>query len=400
MAEAAPMVPLPNVGGIRARFLLPGVLGLVFAASAAMPECSVGSGIAVTRHVVAVMSEDPTSPLHNLRTGILLTDTGIVLTVLNPSLQDRTVDGANLLASNISQLKVKVFSNDLAVEDAVTGVIFGNDWRRNLVVIKLAPADVTKLAIQPLALVGFTGGATSDVCIVGFKETEPATYTALATDGIPRMPGREIQWVMTHRTDISEVGGAVIDPADGSLLGIIVGQSGETTDYLPIEFADTLLSQIFIARIMRDMESLMATKEVVQSGVGWTYQLLTRPDAAENPEDFQIRFFLQRYSTDLQISAVDVSTLLWGTDKNGNTDISVTAPEEYRPAPLPLENQNFIRYSAADMIAFARNQGFKSIERIRVSLIPKFTGPASHAANAANKTVFELPISIILTEVP
>ena len=401
MAEAAHMVPLPSVGGIRAKVFSFALLGHVFAASAAMPDCAVDGDVPVTRHVVAVQSDDPTSPLRNLRTGILLTDTGIVLTVLNPSLAEPTVNGADLLATDISQLTVKVFSNDLGADDAVTGVVFGNDWRRNLVVIKLAQADVAKLAVEPLALVGFTGGATSDVCIVGFKETEPDTYTALATDGIPRMPGTKILWTMDLRTATSQTGGAVIDPADGSLLGIIVGQRGDTTDYLPIEFADTLLSQVFIARIMRDMDSLMATKEVVQSGVGWTYQILTLPDAVENPEDLQIRFFLQRYSTDLQISAVNVSTQLWGTDENGDTDISVKPPEDYKPAPLQLENQNFIRYSAADMIAFARNQGFKSIERIRVSLIPKFTGPASAAANAANRrTVFELPISIILPEVP
>ena len=224
MAEAAHMVPLPSVGGIRAKVFSFALLGHVFAASAAMPDCAVVGVVPVTRHVVAVQSDDPTSPLRNLRTGILLTDTGIVLTVLNPSLAEPTVNGADLLATDISQLTVKVFSNDLGAGDAVTGVVFGNDWRRNLVVIKLAQADVAKLAVEPLALVGFTGGATSDVCIVGFKETEPDTYTALATDGIPRMPGTKILWTMDLRTATSQTGGAVIDPADGSLLGIIVGR--------------------------------------------------------------------------------------------------------------------------------------------------------------------------------
>jgi hypothetical protein len=248
-----------------------------------------------------------------------------------------------------------------------------------------------------LALVGFTGGGTTDVCVVGFREFEPGKFHAEPRHKITRTAGSDILWHLGFRADLPEMGGAVIDPADGSLLGIIVGSAGDSTDFLPIEFADTLLSQVFIARIMRDMDSLMATKDLVQSGVGWNYQILNSAGSAENPADFQIRFFLQRYSTDLPISNVEVSTLLWGTDSDGNTDISVQTSRDDRPDTLPLENQNFVEYSASKYIDRAKNLGFRSIDRIRVSLIPKFKRPAGHPGNdEKKKTVFEFQIFVNL----
>ncbi len=262
-----------------------------------------------------VSSGDAGSFLSTPRTGILVSDRGLILTVrrVNSPGAPNDPSAVDMLGMQIDDLSVNVSTKEDG--DTANGVIIGHDWPRNLVLIKIQEDDVARLGLVPAPAAGFSGKSGGLVCLLGYRDGDPNE----ATGPLQARSTGDIRWEVDHTADISELGGAVIAPETGALVGIVESRTGNVTRYLPIEFADTLMSQVFIARIIREMENLISISEDVSTAMNWTYQILPN----DEPGEYDIRFFFDQDTDRLKFDTVEASTRLWGVDPEGEPGVSV-----------------------------------------------------------------------------
>jgi hypothetical protein len=361
-------------------------LSLLTAGGAAAASCE---GVGADTHVVVLEAMDATSPLSRRRSGVLISSSGLILSVLN--LEDDGIGAAGMLNTAASALRVNVWTGGTPRNQAVAGVVFGYDAPRNLIAIKISDQDVARLGLEEIRFGRMSGNPPAQVCLAGFREFGDR-MNVTTTGNIARLGDGGIHGILDHSAQHTQMGGAVLDPA-GGLLGIVMQSDGAITRYLPIEYADTLISQVFIGRIMKEMDSLTSTSEEVQTAVGWSHHI-TRND--RNSGALQIRFFFEQYASNLIVDVVRISTELTGTDKYGNQRAKVLGTPDEARDDISVDGKNYVQYIADRHFARAANQGFRSIDTIRISLIAQFRAQDGRALDLRSRSaVFELPIDII-----
>ncbi|WP_162683478.1 hypothetical protein [Rhodobacteraceae bacterium DSL-40] len=352
----------------------------------------------LSRQVVMLASDEAGAILHDPRTGVLVSESGLVLSILNLSATATEINATDLLEAPLEKLKVQTWSDIVDRPAAAAGIIIGHDWRRNLVLVKIPDDEVTRLELVPATLAGFNDSSQDAVCLIGFRQNNQNRYRAEVPASVNPRPGLDIRWTVEHKIEREEIGGGIFDSIGGALLGIVESQDGDETRYLPVEYADTLMSQVYIALIMRQMDDLIRTSEQVQTGINWTYQIIGGSSDNEGGQRLHIRFFFDQYTDELAFDTVEVSTTLWGIDSRGERDISVALSAEDAREPVNLkEGSNYFDYYADKLFKKAQALGFTRLDRIRIKLKPAFHYPSGwRNSGPERRTSFELPISIDL----
>ncbi|MFN3524871.1 MAG: hypothetical protein ACK4YU_02175 [Paracoccus sp. (in: a-proteobacteria)] len=360
---------------------------LLTAGGGAAASCE---GVGANTHLVVLEAQDAASPLSRRRSGVLISRSGLILSVLN--LEENGIGASGMLNTDPSALRVNVWSDRTPRDQAVAGVVFGYDAPRNLIAIKISDQDVARLGLDEIGFGRMSGNPPAKVCLAGFREFG-GRMNVTTTGNITRLGDGGIHGILDHSAQHTQMGGAVLDPTDGGLLGVVMQSDGAVTQYLPIEYADTLISQVFIGRIMKEMDSLTSTSEEVQTAVGWSHHI-TRNDRSLGT--LQIRFFFEQYASNLIVDVVRISTELTGTDRDGNQGAKVLGTPDEARDDIVVDGKNYVQYIADRHFTRAANQGFRSIDTIRISLIAQFRAQdgAGHVLRSRT-AVFELPIDII-----
>lgn len=132
--------------------------------------------------------------------------------------------------------------------------ILGVDVRRSLLLLKISILSQDDVDLEPVPVSSRSMKGELALCFVGYEKDEKAptinsVHSSKSTTGV--------HWRTNDlEVDTSALGGAVIRQETGELGGLISNTNGGGTDFLPIEYTDTLLSQLFIARIVSYMEPL------------------------------------------------------------------------------------------------------------------------------------------------
>lgn len=368
------------------------VVALVLSAGQGGPAAAQCPGLTPETHLVVLDAENPTSRMNGPRTGILVSGSGLILSVLNR--EPGGIDATDMLNMAVNDLRVNVWSDQVPRQDSAAGVIFGHDARRNLIAIKISDQDVARLGLTEIRFGRLADLPRSRVCIAGFREAGDRLHVA-STGDIRAGNGGGIHGVLDHRARHSEMGGAVLDPSDGGLLGIVVEENGDATQFLPIEFADTLMSQVFIGRIMKEMDALVSTSEQVRTAVGWSHHITRQ---SQRPASLQIRFFFEQYASNLSVRAVRIVTELTGT-RDGRPGVNVDGSlDELRDTVVVTPpHANYIEYMADRHFERAVARGFTHIDTIRIELIAQLQSHGDTTPELqSRRTVFELPIDISL----
>lgn len=355
----------------------------------ALADCTLVNNMSPIEQVVLIDASDAGGPVKGERTGILVTDNGVVLSALRRGDADRDLGTQAMLGHDLATLKVRVRSATTSTDVSVEGLIFGYDARRNLLVIKITPEDVKRLGLKKAPIVGFAATAPDEVCLVGFRR-EGASVRAQVSDGLVPKLGPDIRWSFRYDKYYEETGSAVLDARTGDLVGIVTEQVDSETRYLPIEYADTVLSQVFLTRIVRELEQLNRTASDLQTTVGWTYQIIETTDGVPT-----IRFIFEQYARGLVVNQVRITTRLVGThESEGAGDVKLADPEF---GPVILEGgQNYVDYTPVRFLEQATMLGYLSIEAMSVILYVEFKVPDGLKPIQSTRTTYKIPFKITL----
>lgn len=331
-------------------------------------------------------------------TGIVVTETGLVLTTwdllgdLRPVQLIEAQDNEPGKLADFSEL-AKITGPDTNVP----AVIYGYDWHRNLLLLKMEglddrePVEIARGRIRPNVW----------ACAIGFddnRDVPPSIARRVVRNNDKDFTFRLDQ----HAMDNTSVGGAVIDQASGELIGVLV--DGEA-DFLPVQFVDTLLSQLFISRIMRDLEHIRTVSDELRTGISWGFQIVESDlsDLSGENSKLKLRLYFNKHSSDTDLVQVCIFSKIFGLKKEG-FDPSVSDSVEWTDdvtgfQSVPIERGvPHVNYDADafQYLKLARNQEFHTLKSISISILPQFSGDemecSPRMAATRSPVKFEIPI--------
>ena len=334
------------------------------------------------------------------RTGVIVSQNGMILTEIGLVL-DLLDDGAmgnrdisllfdpRRLADTI-QIEM-TNTQDGRLAETVQVTVLGFDIARRLLLLKVPVVDqgYDPPAIQ---LSDFKIGNSRSVCTTGFKpdDSQPMHWT-LTTNDEPILLSATGDITWRNRDvpiDDAYLGGAVFDESDGSLIGIVIDNRFGTS-IVPIHYADTVLSQLFLSSLIEQLNDVKSAATEFRKGVNFDFVVLyddanalvrctagvpppVEPEFVEFP-DMQLRIFYQRLSTSggqrrLQLDSIRVRASVDGIGPDGLDDRHDADDQE-----IPVSAQlPYVEFSAAPILESARRAGFGNLYTLHVTLTPRF----------------------------
>lgn len=368
-------------------------------------------------HVVMLEADNPSDP--NIgdqhATGIIVSDSGLVLTAFD-LIEQLGVRANDLFSMTAEELQDNVRIRLPQLRDTsgqlpeITATILGHDWRRNLLLLKMPPIATLSNGLAAATLTRRTMVPGERVCFMGFRQSEQTqAFAPVLTANAQTWPTAEINWRAEGQTVFnSEMGGAVLDQ-ENALVGMLVGQDGQAALFLPIEYADTLLSQLFISRIMRDLENFQSVSDQIKTGVTFGFQILdNQTTALQDTDQFPaliIRFFFNQHiardsNQTLTLRQVDVLTRAWGLRKDpdqGEVTQEIAIHGDAATEAIRIDSgSNYFDYDATDFLELAQKQGFSELTGIRLKLAPVFAlGKKKFEPRdgRVQDSIFEIPLN-------
>lgn len=223
---------------------------------------------ALKKHVMLLEARGSGGKDPRHASGVLVHSSGLVLTTFALIKDLELKDNKKLeLMGLMDEGTLTEFNINLIAPVALKqkATILGFDSRRSILLLKVSLSNDD--ALQPIPVSSRSMKGELDLCFVGYDEdgmvpTVKSAQSGESTTGV--------HWRTDIGVDARTLGGAVIRQENGELAGLISNNSDGGTEFLPIEFTDTLLSQLFIARIVSYMEPLqwkLDWKLAVQSDI-------------------------------------------------------------------------------------------------------------------------------------
>ena len=341
-------------------------------------------GDKIKKHVVYLQAERTGQTSAKNATGILVAETGLVLTTFelieNLGVKIATKELLDPKELN-RKITIKLPHWKVGGQSAVAWII-GHDWRRGVLLLKIPLDGENSPAKKPVPLSRKLINSIKSVCFVFYRKTGATTKLMVSREPAEIEGTHQITWSASHETrDLSELGGAVLNAADGTLVGMSMRTSDDTksTNFLPIEFADTLLSQVFIAKIMRELDEFRAISNHIKAGVVWSYQIYkNRTQDLQSQglkSKLKIRFYFTQHLPDfptVKLEEVGIKATVSGVIDNSKIVEFVNVSNINEAFLEPDHSKGFIEFNARNYVKAAKKQGYNSLHAIVVTLSPEF----------------------------
>jgi hypothetical protein len=336
-------------------------------------------------------------------TGTLVSETGLVLTSYS-LLLDADMGPQKLLSHSSGSPSPRALSVDVWATEKTDnapnarGIVIGHDWRRDLLLVKIPHSSVLELGLIAPQLARDPVQIRDRICLAGFLE-QGAGYAAIPSEDTHSVTARDqVKWKINgYAPSRPEAGSAVLDHRDGTLLGLLVADYDDAV-FLPIEFADRLLSQVFISDILEEMASFERFQDELRGGVIWNFRIMRWPSSHSDPE-ILIRFFSKPMYPSRTVCAVEVSSRVQGIDKDGNENyVGLEGFESKAFLPIP-RTEHYAEHLLSDYVDLAGNLGFQKLNYVEFTLLPYLNDPAClpgrrDKMEVGDQTVFQFPLDM------
>lgn len=387
-------------------------LALILAAAAvcghaaAQPVCEQ----ALQAHVVRIEITPPDPAAPQTASGVIVSNSGLVLS------DYRMLETAGVLPNNLlnrDQIEAVTFAipHRLDAEgNPMQAQLIGFDWRRNLILLKMPPIDPNETELKEAPLARAPVRHQELVCPVGYVQ-EGAGYSArVASDPLTATIGTGIYRSLARDANAfpnSQYGGPVLRGAPPhDLVGMLVySPNGSPQRFLPIEYADTLLSQLFISRIARDVDEFRSISKEMRTRFSWGFQILKNDpyngDDRNQITDLKIRFFATPHVTlsaplaNRRLLSFKSNATYKGTSLNSDgveQDDAQSFSQEYEIKGT--DDGYYFDFQGSGNISDLRKGGFKTIDSVTITFFPVYGVGRSRVEEKDLIRKFDIPLRI------
>lgn len=327
-----------------------------------------------------VLLEALRGPDASKRSGIVVSSNGMILTDFG-LIRELLGDDMSIMfdpTSLLDHIRIELTHDGSGpIGSPLEPKIAGFDIARNLLLLKVGASSREKV-IPKISISNHDPTQPMTVCVAGFKN-QTNTFAPSSDPFLIKGTG-DISWETTDVpiTDLT-AGSAVYSPDGGEILGMVV--SGNPFKVIPIHFADTILSNIFLADLIREVQDIKKSAIEFQAGITYDFKVLEDTvnirDADEESflefPDFNVRVFVQRLSRSRgkldNIKRIRVKPKVSGTTKDGDE----VTEDDFDPLTPPWKRgRTFIDIDASGIIGRAREKGIYLIQDISLTFSPIF----------------------------
>ncbi|MDJ0995050.1 MAG: hypothetical protein QNI90_15845, partial [Dinoroseobacter sp.] len=370
---------------------------------------------ALKAHAVQISIEVPGLSRPTVATGTIVSNNGLVLSHYW-ALEAAGIQPNSLLdRDQLETLKFTIPHRRDASAAPMQAQLIGFDWRRNLILLKMPPIASTEAGLREASLSRVPVRRREAVCPVGFVADPDGGgdkyRVKVADDPFLVTTGSGIYNAISEpaaQFPNSQSGGPVlrgVPPYD--LVGMLVNSpNGTEQRFLPIEYADTLLSQLFISQIAREVDEFRLISDEMRTRFSWDFHVLQNDryksdDPPNTITDLKIRFFatphfIQASSpTNRSLLSFKVSATYEGAilDNSDNSRVASLNFEDELDVN-GTDSGYFFDYIGNRDITALRNAGFKEVNNLSISFYPVYREGDKRIEERQQTRKFDIPLLV------
>lgn len=326
----------------------------------------------------------------------------------------QSVATMNRLGDHARPIKVSVARKMTDVEargNVIAGeqeaVVVGMEPSLDVLVLKLSkPREaIDALQAEEIRYSALSSEAIGGTCAVTYIQeqtdqphqlrTAPLRSSIVAEDNpillltgqIPAPPGSSLR-----------PGGPVVS-SRGFLEGMVIGETGQPTRFIPIDLLAPVMSPYLFGEDKELVAGTIGVSRETTEFVVWRYEFVGPSSLEHNIEDAKLRFFPLQVTDNLNLYRVRAQVILSGVKRGSEALQSVylgsargTTDIGEQIAPLVSRNGLFyFDFDLAPYVKRAQSLQFHTLKRLRIEIHPLFqcSRPVGECSSSFSPSIFE-----------